>query len=481
MKNFFLLALAAYAGVMSSFAAEPALLPPEKATANNWIGQNESRLKAVNQRIWSLAEVGLEEQQSAATLTELLIEHGFKIERGVANMPTAFTASFGSGKPVIGILAEYDALPGLSQAVSPRQELRPGATNGHGCGHSIFGTASTAAAIALRHALEQHQLRGTVRLYGTPAEETLIGKVYMAQEGLFDDCDAVLHWHPSDKTDAGFETGKAMVSVKFSFKGLAAHASSAPQEGKSALDAVELMNMAANLWREHLPEDARVHYVITDGGGQPNVVPPQADVWYYLRADKHGDVEKMFARLMKMAEAASLMSDTSFTSTIDADTHEVLPNLALARLIHQNLTLLGPPQFDEAEKEFARKSQAALGQSFDVALSERIEPIRDAPVKRKGSTDVGEISWRVPTGGLRVASWTYGAPAHSWHVVACTGSSIGEKGMLLAARALAFTAIDLVTQPDELQKAREDFQKRRGTEEFRSLLPKGQKAPARIR
>jgi aminobenzoyl-glutamate utilization protein B len=333
----------------------------------------------------------------------------------------------------------------------------------------------------VRNALEKHRLNGTIRLYGTPAEETLIGKVYMARAGLFDDCDVVLHWHPSDKTDAGFETSKAMVSVKFAFSGLAAHASSFPHQGKSALDAVELMNVGANFWREHLPEDARVHYVITQGGGQPNVVPPRAEVWYYLRADAHRDVVRMFERLMDIAKGASLMAATTMEWKIDSETHEVLPNLPLAQLIQENLNLVGPPQFTEEDKGFAKRTQAELGKSFEFALSEKIDPLPTVPEKRKGSTDVGEVSWRVPTGGLRVASWTFGAASHSWHVVACTGMSIGEKGMLVAARTLAFSALDLLTDPSRIQKAQDDFKKRKAGADFTSLLPKDQKPPSKIR
>lgn len=463
------------------FRGLAAELPAEKRTADQWIVENESTLRATNQRLWSLAELGLEEHKSSEALIALLTDQGFKVEKGVAGMPTAFVASYGTGKPIIGILAEYDALPGLSQTAAAQPEARPGAENGHACGHSIFGTASTAAAIAVRQALEKHSLQGTIRLYGTPAEETLIGKVYMAKAGLFDDCDTVLHWHASDKTDAGYETTKAMVSVKFVFSGLAAHAASFPQEGKSALDAVELMNIGANFWREHLPEDARVHYVITDGGGQPNVVPPRAEVWYYLRADEHQEVVRMFGRLLDIAKGASLMTETKFEWKIDSETHEVLPNLPLSKLIHENLQAIGAPRFTESEKAFARETQKSLEGEFEFALSEKIEPVPAVPAKRKGSTDVGEVSWRVPTGGFRVASWTYGAPTHSWYVVACTGMSIGEKGMMLAARALSGTALDLFTTPAHLRNAREDFARRKGNAEFNSLLPSDQRAPAKIR
>ncbi len=284
-----------------------AQMTPQKTAANEWIKQNEAKAKEINQRLWNLAELGLVEHQSSQTLMDWLATNDFTIERNVADMPTAFIASFGSGHPIIGILAEYDALPGLSQKATPVREEREGSVNGHACGHSIFGTASTAAAIAVRQALAKHGVKGTVRLYGTPAEETGIGKIYMAKAGLFNDCDAVLRWHAGDQTRSSYGTTKALVSVKYTFRGLAAHASRSPHEGKSALDAVELMNVGANFLREHLPEDSRMHYVITDGGGQPNVVPPAAQVWYYLRADAHSDVEYMFQRLTDIAKGAALM------------------------------------------------------------------------------------------------------------------------------------------------------------------------------
>jgi aminobenzoyl-glutamate utilization protein B len=458
-----------------------AQMTPQKNAANEWIKQNEAKAKEVNQRIWNLAELGLTEHQSSQTLMDWLAANGFAIERGVAGMPTAFVASFGSGHPIIGILAEYDALPGLSQKASPLREEREGSANGHACGHSIFGTASTTAAIAARQAMAKHGLAGTVRLYGTPAEETGIGKIYMAKAGLFNDCDAVLHWHAGDETRASYGTTKALVSVKFSFRGLAAHASRSPHEGKSALDAVELMDVGANFLREHLPEDSRMHYVITDGGGQPNVVPPAAQVWYYLRADEHSAVEYMFQRLADVAKGAALMTGTTVDWHVDSDTHEILPNLPLSQLIHKNLELIGPPKFTEEEKSFARKTQEPLKGPFKYALAETIEPLPNEPEKGKASTDVGDVSWMVPTGGLTAASYTFGAPGHSWQIVACTGTTIGEKGMFVAARALAYSALDLLTTPVWLKKAQADFEQRKAGHDFISLIPAGQKAPAKIK
>ena len=397
-------------------------------------------------------------------------------------MPTAFVASYGSGRPAIGILAEYDALPGLSQQVAPVPRERAGVTAGHGCGHSIFGTGSAAAAIAVKQLLESGALKGTIRLYGTPAEETGIGKTYMLRDGIFKNDDVVFGWHAGDVTTARYSYSKAVVSVKFHFSGLPAHASSSPHEGRSALDAVELMNHGVNYMREHVKEDARLHYVITEGGGQPNVVPPEAEVWYYIRADKHADVEKYFEWVKEIARAAASMSRTELTSvTVDSDMHEVLPNRVLSEIIHNNLELVGAPRFSEEEKAFARQTQAPLGREFEKPLSERIEPLPDVPGQSRGSTDTGDISWFLPVGRLRVASYTFGAPGHSWQIVACTGGSIGEKAMMVAAKTLAASAIELYTSSDLLQQAQADFKKIREPLNFVTLIPEGQQAPKAIR
>jgi aminobenzoyl-glutamate utilization protein B len=404
------------------------------------------------------------------------------VELGVAGMPTAFVASWGRGSPVVGLLAEYDALPGLSQDAVPEQRERQGAEAGHGCGHSIFGTASVAAAIAARQALDQSGAPGTIRLYGTPAEETLIGKVYMLREGLFRDVDVVLTWHADDRTAADFNYSKALASAKFRFRGLPAHASVSPHEGRSALDAVELMNVGTNFLREHTREDARIHYVITEGGGQPNVIPAEAEVWYYVRADKHADVERYFERVGEIARGAALMTRTTLEPVqVDTDVHEVLPNRTLAEVVHRNLQQVGPPAFTEGERAFARRTQEPLARPFEKSLADGIEPLPAAPGQEPGSTDVGDISWHVPVGALNVASYTWGAPAHSWQIVACTGMSIGEKGMLVAAKTLAGTALDLIASRELLSQARHDFRKVRDPLEYRSLIPEGQRAPAAIR
>lgn len=455
--------------------------PAEKAAADKWIEENAATLKNVNRRIWELAELGLQEHQSSQILQNLLSGHNFKVNSGVAGMPTAFVASYGSGKPVIGILAEYDALPGVSQQAVPYQAARPENPDGHACGHCLFGTAGTAAAVATRYAMEKYNIKGTVRLYGCPAEETLIGKVYMANAGLFDDCDVVLHWHPSDTTGVWAGSSKAMVSVKFNFHGLPAHASVSPEHGRSALDAVELMNIGANFMREHLAEDTRIHYTITDGGQAPNVVPPVAQVWYFLRADNHSDVEYIFKRMLDMAKAAALMTETTVDWHIDSDCPQLLSNEPLSQLLQKNLELAGPPQFTESEKRFAAQTQKPLKGNFEYSLSEKIESLPDNPQPGKGSTDVANISWKVPTAGLHTTCYTKAAPGHSWQITACSGMSIGEKGMLTAARALAYSAVELFTHPEWIQKANADFQKKKTAGNWNSLIPPAQKAPKKIR
>lgn len=453
----------------------------EKKVAVKWIDENAATLKKVNQNIWSHAEIGLQEFKSSQELQSLLRANGFTIEAGVADMPTAFVASFGSGKPVVGILAEFDALPGLSQQAVPDRKPREGIDAGHGCGHSVFGTASTGAAVAVKQLLAARKLPGTIRLYGTPAEETGIGKTFMLRAGLFDDCDAILSWHAGDRTASSFSYTKALASVKFTFRGLPAHASTSPHDGRSALDGVELMDIGANYLREHVKEDARIHYVITNGGGQPNVVPPLAEVWYYLRANKHLDVEQYFKRLEEIARGAALMSGTTMTLEVQQDSHEVLPNRPLSELIQRNLELVGPPRFTEEEKAFARKLQEGMKPQPELAVSETIEPLPAEPRQTLASTDVGDVSWKIPVGQLTAATQNVGAPGHSWQIVACTGTSIGEKGMLVAAKALAASAVEIYLRPEIVSAARADFEKRKAGYPFMSLLPEGRKAPKSIR
>jgi len=456
---------------------------PDKAAILAGIDDIHTRMLQVNQAIWSYAEPGLEEKRSSQELQDWLSESGFSVRAGVAGMPTAFVASFGQGEPVIAYLAEYDALLGVSQKALPYRVARddPSIIAGHGCGHSVFGTGTTAAAIALAQVMALQKLPGTVRLYGTPAEETVDAKTFMLREGVFDDIDVVLSWHTSDQTGASFGYTKAIVTARFSFDGVAAHASVSPEFGKSALDAIELMNIGVNYLREHVPQDTRIHYVVTDGGGQPNVVPPTASSWYYVRADRHDTVEQVYARIIDIARGAALMTGTDMSVVVEGDSHEVLPNRALSHIITANLEAIGPPPFDDRDKAFARETQKDLPRMPDRALFEGINPVPTEPGQVMASTDQGDLSWHVPTGRMTVASYAYGAPGHSWQVAAATGTSIGEKAMTVAAKTLAATGYDLLTQPALLDEARASFREIREPLEFRSLLPEDARPPAMIR
>lgn len=484
----FLLAAVIVPGVWMGFppdaAAEDGLRPSQK-TAVAAVDDRAETIKAVNRAIWEFAELGLEEVKSSALLIEKLEQGGFRVERGVADMPTAFVASYGSGRPIIGIVAEFDALPGMSQKAVPYREPVVEGGNGHACGHSGFAAGSLGAALAVREAMEKHAIGGTIRLYGTPAEEQGIGKVYMVRAGLFDDLDACLAWHPSSQNLANMGSSKACLSVKFTFHGNAAHASGSPDSGRSALDAVELMNIGANYMREHVREDTRIHYVIVDGGGAPNVVPPKATVWYYLRGDRHADVARNFEWLKQIAQGAALMTQTKNEFHVDSDVHEYVPNLPLAERIVANMRAIGAPTWTDEEIAFARRLQEPLreqfGTDFPKALETEITPVQPSPAADKGSTDVGNVSQRVPTASLGTVCRVYRAPGHSWQNVAVIGSSIGEKGILFASKALATTALDLFEQPQLLAAVKADWERRMQGRETKSLIPDGQKAPRSIR
>lgn len=454
----------------------------------SWLDSQADKLESANMKIWSYAETSLEETKSSKVLQDLLAENGFTIESGVAGMPTAFAATYGQGEPRIGILAEFDALPGVSQAASPTQSLGPNPEAGHACGHSVFGVGSTGAAIAIKKLIEAGEIKGTITLYGTPAEETGIGKVYMLREGYFKDDDIVMSWHPTDRTRAAYGSSKAIANVKFRFTGSAAHASAMPWSGRSALDAVELMNTGVNFMREHIKPDARIHYVITKGGGQPNVVPPDAEVWYYIRADKFTDVMSYFEWVKQIAAGAAMMSRTKLEEVeVQSELHEMIPVRTLAEMTHKNLTSVGPPIWTETELAFARTTQVEYQDPFGreissdmPALATTIEPIPDVPPPPRASTDVGDISWFVPVANLGVASYGYGLPVHSWMVVAATGTSIGTKALVTAAKTLTANAIDLYTDPDLVARAKADWRKSRGDEPFQTLIPEGQKAPLAV-
>ncbi|HWP35947.1 MAG TPA: amidohydrolase [Gemmatimonadales bacterium] len=427
-------------------------------------------------KIWSYAEVGYQEEKSSGLLQSQLRDAGFTIESGVAGMPTAFVASYGQGRPIIGILAEFDALPGLSQAAEPTRRPLVEHGAGHGCGHHLFGTASTAAAIAVKDWLAATARQGTIRLYGTPAEEGGSGKVYMVRAGLFKDVDAVISWHPGDENDAGPSTNLANKSGKFRFRGVSAHAAGAPDRGRSALDGVEAMNHMANLMREHVPAETRIHYVITSGGQAPNVVPDYAEVYYYVRHPDGRMVEAIWERLVKASEGAALGTGTTVEHEITGGTYSRLPNETLARVLDTNLRIVGGVKYTPEEQAFAEKLIATFSPTGRVLGSqETVQPF--ARQVTNASSDAGDVSWVVPSASFTAATFVPGTPGHSWQAVAAGGTSIGIKGMAVAAKTLALSAVDLFQSPTVLAAARQEFERNRGPNfTYRALL--GDRPPA---
>lgn len=430
----------------------------------------------IAQNIWEFAEMGYQEEQSSDLLQTTLKNAGFTIKEGVAGIPTAFIAEYGSGTPVIAIMGEYDALPGLSQKAVP-EKTSAGAAAGHACGHHLFGTASTAAAISTKEWLEANNSKGTIRFYGTPAEEGGSGKVYMVREGLFNDVDIALHWHPGAQNAASAGAALANKSAKFRFHGISAHAAASPDKGRSALDGVEAMNMMINMMREHIPQEARIHYVITDGGKAPNVIPDFAEVYYYARHNRRDVVIEIFDRMVKAAEGAALGTGTTMDYEMIGGTHELLPNLTLQKVMHDNLSEIGGMDYSDEEKVFADKIAKTLGQEkADLATAKNVQPYK-TEAKAFGSTDVGDVSFTVPTVGFSTATWVPGTPAHSWQAVAAGGTSIGNKGMMIAAKTLTMTAIDLFKDKKLVAAAKTEFLEKRGAD-FKYIPLLGDRAPA---
>ncbi len=469
MRSLFLLVFLVMVGLVPSSAQ------PARETVLMSVDNNQSRYAQVARQLWEWAEVGYQEARSAELLMSELESAGFSTSGHVAGIPTAFVAEYGTGEPVIGILAEYDALPGLSQDAVPERQVRTEGGAGHACGHHLFGTASTAAAIALKDYLEESGVPGTIRLYGTPAEEGGAGKVYMVREGLFDDVDVVLHWHPGDRNDASPATTLANRSAKFRFHGQSTHAAGAPERGRSALDGVEAMNHMVNLLREHVPSETRIHYVITRGGLAPNVVPDFSEVYYYVRHSEASVMEGIFDRVVNAAEGAALGTGTEMDYEIIHGLHSVLPNEVLARTALANLQELGGIHYTADETAFALAIQESFSGTVPALGSQ--ETVASFELRTtNGSTDVGDVSMVVPTVGVYIATWVPGTSAHSWQAVAAGGMSIGTKGMVLAAKVLSRTGVDLLTKPDLLVTAREEFERRRGPDfVYRSLL--GDRSP----
>ena len=437
------------------------------------INNHKQQFEKVAMDLWNFAELGYQEKQSSNLLIEELQNEGFTVKSGVAGIPTAFVAEYSNGGPVIGILGEFDALPGLAQTASPFKEVQVNKTGaGQACGHHLFGAGSAWAAVVIKEWLEKNNIEGTIRFYGTPAEEGGSGKVYMVREGLFNDVDIVLHWHPDDVNGANAMTNNSNKSARFTFKGISAHAAGAPDQGRSALDGVEAMNLMVNMMREHVPQSSRIHYVITKGGLAPNVVPDLAEVYYYVRHPKMDMVEELFQRVVKAAEGAALGTETSVTYEVMHGNYSLLPNTVLQKIVHEKLTLAGGVSYSDKENAYAKEIyKTFMKPKLEIGSQEKIRPYKES--HSYGSTDVGDVSWNVPTAGFRAATWVPGTAAHSWQAVASGGTSIGLKGTEMAVKTLTSTAIELFLNPELIDDAKKELDQRVGKDfKYSPLLGK---------
>ena len=447
-----------------------------KSTIDSWVIAHAGDSWQMAKKIWTWAEVGYHEQNSAKLLADTMEAGGFRVERGIANIPTAFTATIGSGKPVIAILGEYDALPGLSQEAVPTRQARAGSTAGHGCGHHLFGVASATASLAIGEQIKTGKLKGTLRFYGCPAEEGGSAKAFMVRDHLFDDCDAALHWHPASQNTAGDESSQARIAAKFRFHGTSSHAAAAPEKGRSALDAVALTNHAAELLREHTPDFTRIHHIVTAGGTAPNIVPDFAETFFYIRHPTADVVQTLYPRLLKCAQASALATETRLETEYLGGILEIVPNDTIGSITRANLTRLNDLNYDETETRFATEIRQTLPPPLPPL--ESITRISERKGQSgTGSTDVGDVSWVVPTGGFTTACWVPGTSPHCWQAVAAGGTSIGRKGMVLAARVLAASAFELFQSPQALHTARAEHTQRLAGRPYRSLLGPDQKPP----
>jgi aminobenzoyl-glutamate utilization protein B len=428
-------------------------------------------------KIWEWAEPGYREEKSAAALAAVAEQAGLTVKRGVAGIPTAFTAEFGSGQPVIGLLGEFDALPALSQEAVPfRKPRQEGNGYGHACGHHLFGVASLAATIAIAEQIKGGHIKGTVRFTMCPAEEGGSAKAFMAREGLFNDCDAVLHWHPGSRNAAGDSSCLARIAAKFRFHGSAAHASSSPEKGRSALDALMLTIHAVELLREHTPQGTRLHHVITSGGAAPNVVPEFAEGFFYIRHPKAEVVQTLYPRVLKCAQAGALATETKLEVAYLGGTMEILPNNTLAAVALKNLTALNDLTYNADETAFAARLQETFPEK-GPPLDEILRVFDTSGKTGGGSTDVGDVSWVAPVAGFSTACWVPGTPGHSWQAVACGGMTIGRKGMNLAARTLAANAWDLFANAELRARVRAEHANRLDGRKYAAMLEKDQRPP----
>ncbi len=469
LTSFFLLLLT----LQQNTVAQQKKIPANKAAVIASVNAHEQALIKLSDEIWAYAEIAFKETQSSKVLADYAEAQGFRVERGVAGIPTAFTATYGSGAPIIGIMGEFDALPGLSQKAQPTKEALVAGAAGHGCGHNMFGPGSLGAAIAIKELMAAGKLKGTIRFYGTPAEEDGSGKVYMARAGLFNDLDVCLDWHPDYENKANMQSSQAVTDWTVEFTGKSSHAAADPWNGKSALDGAELFTTGVNFLREHIRPSARIHYVYKDGGNVPNVIPDKASVWIWMRDSKRSGVAVLEERVRAIAEGAAMMAGVEYTIKLNSGLYEILNNEAGAQVLHRNMELLGPIIYSPEEIAFAKEIQEAYGLPAK-GMNGNIKPLETTKADPDGgSTDVGDISWIVPEITLLAVTAPYESPWHSWVVVACGGMSIGHKGLLFASKSLGMTMVDLFENEALRNEIKTEFLKRKGDEVWKPMLPDG--------
>lgn len=453
--------------------AQPSINNVNKSNVINSIDGKYDELTKLSDKIWSYEEIAFRETQSSEALASYAEAQGFKVTRAVAEIPTAFVAEYGSGSPIIGILGEFDALPGLSQKTVPYKEpLNQGAA-GHGCGHNLFGVASLAAATTIKELIASGKLKGTVRFYGTPAEEKFFGKLWMIRAGLFDDVDVVMDWHPGDETVADVQSSLALVDFLVEFYGQTAHASADPWNARSASDGLELYTTGINYYREHIKPTVRIHYHIQDAGKVVNVVPDYAKIWTRVRDTKREGLEVVWKQVERIAEGAAIMANVDYKITLISGVHEILVNREGGAAMQKNLELLGSIKYTKEEQDFAKKIQEATNSKV-IGIDSKIEALKETQEHPEGgSTDVGDISFVVPTIRLSATTAPKGTPWHSWAVVACGGMSIGHKGMAFAAKSLAMTMVDLYENEDLRARVKQEFKTRKGDYIYKGMLPEG--------
>jgi aminobenzoyl-glutamate utilization protein B len=472
MKKYTLLMLAFICFTAFGQKKNPTVNPNKTAVIQS-VDKHQQELISISDKIWAYAETALREDKSAKELADYAEAQGFTVKRALAGMPTAFTAEYGSGKPIIGIMGEFDALPGISQKAQPTKEALSTGAPGHGCGHNLFGAGSLGAAVAIKELIQQGKLKGTIRFYGTPAEESVGGKIYMARDGLFADLDVCLDWHPDVEIAASTQSSQAMVDFIVEFKGKAAHAAADPWNGRSAVDGLEAFTDGVNMLREHVRPSVRMHYAIMNGGDVPNVVPEYAKVWMWVRDSKREGVEVVFARVKEIAEGAAKIAGVESKVTVLTGDYELLVNRTGAAALQKNLEFLGPIEYTAEEIAFAKKIQEVQG-GEQTGLDGKIHPLKETQEHPTGgSTDVGDISWIVPEITLVATTAPANTAWHGWSVVACGGMSIGHKGMVLAAKSLAMTMVDLFESEQLRKDVRAEFDKRKGGHIYKAYIPEG--------